>query len=82
MMNTCKQLIFDALELIASTATSTHELAMVDLILKTPAFEDEKTSSSRFALVDDADVRRFQEANQSASTKKNTRWGIKIFQGY
>ena len=43
------------------------------LNLKTPNFEDEKPS--RFALVNDADMKRFQEANQSAATKKNTRWG-------
>ena len=53
---------FDALELMASSATSTHELAQMNLNVKTPNFEDEKPW--RFAMVNDADMKRFQEANQ------------------
>ena len=35
----------------------------------------------RFARIDDDEIYKFQEVNQSAATKKNTKWGLKLFQG-
>ena len=35
----------------------------------------------RFARIDDEEIYKFQEVNQSAATKKNTKWGLKLFQG-
>ena len=57
----------------------------------TSADEEPNTSQSkkdrpapvqgRFARIDDDEIYKFQEVNQSAATKKNTKWGLKLFQG-
>ena len=35
----------------------------------------------RFARIDYDEIYKFQELDQSAATKKNTKWGLKLFQG-
>lgn len=35
----------------------------------------------RFKTVSENDMQQFQDARQSASTKRSTKWGIKLFQG-
>ena len=57
----------------------------------TSADEEPNTSQSkkdrpapipgRFARIDDYEIYKFQEVNQSAATKKNTKWGLRLFQG-
>ena len=53
---------FYASELITSSTKYTHELAWMNLNLKTPDLEDEKPS--RYAFVDDADMKRLVGCNQ------------------
>ncbi|OWF43402.1 hypothetical protein KP79_PYT24915 [Mizuhopecten yessoensis] len=36
---------------------------------------------SRFKKVTDVDLKKYEEMTQSKSTKKNTKWELKIFQG-
>ena len=70
---------FDALELLASSATCVSNM---NFQLKLPEIvEPIDMPPSRFATVKEDDIRRLQEDNQSSSTKRNTKWGIKIFQG-
>ena len=50
----------------------------LDEFLKEPTTEPEK---KRFKSVTDEDVENLFAARQAPSTKKNTLWGMKIFQG-
>lgn len=40
-----------------------------------------KSASKRFGEVSDEELIKYYEGNQSSSTRKNTRWGLKVFQG-
>ncbi|XP_048749546.2 uncharacterized protein LOC125661544 isoform X3 [Ostrea edulis] len=39
-----------------------------------------KSASKRFGEVSDEELIKYYEGNQSSSTRKNTRWGLKVFQ--
>ena len=77
---------FDVLELIASSTSITYHTDRMNAELQKPEFwvypgTSTDSSSIRFASVDEDQIKLFQEANRSTATKRNTRWGIKLFQG-
>ena len=62
--------------MIASTVgTSDMQTALKD---DQPLFN---TSASRFKKLDEKDLKELEGKRTAASTKKNTRWALKMFQG-
>lgn len=41
----------------------------------------ENTSMKRFKTVSEDEIKKFRDSRQTESTKRNTKWGIKIIQG-
>lgn len=42
---------------------------------------DKPSKTSRFKTVSEKQIKDYEESNQSKATKKNTAWGVKLFQG-
>jgi hypothetical protein len=43
--------------------------------------ENSSLAPKRFRSITDTELQEFQGARQSKSTKRNTKWGIQLFQG-
>lgn len=41
----------------------------------------ENTSMKRFKTVSEDEIKKFRDSRQTESTKRNTKWGVKIIQG-
>lgn len=42
---------------------------------------ESKPEAKRFRSVSEVELKQFQDARHSKSTKRNTKWGIQLFQG-
>ena len=58
------------------------KLAALDLPRpETPAVQSQRPETSRFSKVTEDELLAFEDAHQSKSTKANTKWAMRIFQG-
>ena len=59
-----------------------RELKVSDMeCLPSPETPATASGAKRFKSVSELELNEFQDARQSTSTKKNTKWGIRLFQG-
>ena len=59
-----------------------RELKVSDMeCLPSPEIPAAASGAKRFKSVSELELNEFQDARQSTSTKKNTKWGIRLFQG-
>ena len=59
-----------------------RELKVSDMeCLPSPEIPATASGAKRFKSVSELELNEFQDARQSTSTKKNTKWGIRLFQG-
>ena len=66
------------LDFLASTTPSNTTMVKMEEELKQPEMS---LPTSRFHSVTEEQMKSYEEARQSKSTKSNTKWAIKIFQG-
>lgn len=64
-------------DLMASSNANSADLFKMDQEMKVP----DMGSSSRFSSVTEEQLHTYEHDRQSKSTKSNTKWAIRIFQG-
>lgn len=64
---------------VNSTSMEEIEAVLQAELVEVPAVSKPKTQ--RFKTATEADLQILQDSRQSKATKKNTKWGIKVFQG-
>ena len=81
-------LFSDEFVLDGINASTTNDEAMQEMndilnVTNPPILPDPKpsTSTSRFKKLTETELDNLEAKRQSASTKRNTKWGVKVFQG-
>ena len=68
-------------ELLSTLDLGQFMISTMSEVVKDQSNEEMENPPKRFKSMEDNDLNIFEDSRHSKATKKNTQWGVKVFQG-